>query len=256
MKGPSGKTLGANVAAWGLLAWLYGGDLADALRARSAEVAAFSHLPSLWRPAAVLALAAGAVGVAVWGLLRRRGDDFKGYRLSPLILVGALFLDLVVAEPRVPVGSWDMASLALQHFHGLVQERTPSGEVPVDPRVLGALVKELGVPPYLVHGEPVREYTLQVRENCEGPVRSAAGLLPGTLLYCVAPQRQGAWVSLVGLPAERRFGPAEVLAQAGETRFLLVQPVKQDEADTPARTDAFREGAEPGVGKQAPKQAP
>ncbi|ADO74116.1 hypothetical protein [Stigmatella aurantiaca] len=252
MKGPSGKTLVANVAAWGLLAWLYGGDLADALRARSAEVAAFSQLPSLWRPAAVLSVAVGSVGAAVWGLLHRRGDDYKGYRLALLVLVGALFLDLIAAERRVPVGSWDLASLALQRFHGLAQERATSGEVPADPRILSALLKELGGPPYLVRGEPVREYTLQVRENCEGPVRSAAGLLPGTLLYCVAPQRQGAWVSLVGLPAERRFGPADVLSQGGETRFLLVQPVKQDEPVMPERTDAFRGSTEPGAGPQEP----
>lgn len=252
MKGPSRKTLLANGAALVLLAWLYGGDLADALRARSAETAAFAQLPPLLLPGAVLAVAAGALGGAVWGLLRRRGEDYKGYRLLPLVLVGALFVDLVSAERRVPLGSWDMASLALQHFAGQAQAQATAGNVPADPRVLGALLKDLGAPPYLIRGEPVPAYTLQVRENCEGPVRSVSGLLPGTLLYCVAPERQGAWVTLVGLPAERRFGPPEVLSQAGETRFLLVQPVKQDESESPDRGGAFREGTGAEPGKRAP----
>jgi hypothetical protein len=252
MKGPSRKTLVANGAAALLLGWLYGGDLADAVRARGAETAAFSEPPPLLLPAVVLAVAAGALGAGVWGLLRLRGDGYKGYRLLPLTLVGALFVDLVSAEHRVPLGSWDMASLALQHFTGLAQARATAGEVPTDPRVLSPLLDELGVPPYLVRGQPVPAYTLQVRENCEGPVRTAPGLLPGTLLYCVAPHRQGAWITLVGLPAERRFGPAEVLSVAGETRFLLVQPVKQDEAENLEPTGAFREQTEVGPGKQAP----
>jgi hypothetical protein len=252
MSGPSRKTLLANGAALVLLAWLYGGDLADALRARSAETAAFSQVPPLLLPGAVLAVAAGALGGGVWGLLRRRGEDYKGYRLLPLTLVGALFVDLVGAERRVPLGSWDMASLALQHFTNQAQAQATGGNVPADPRVLSGLLNDLGVPPYLVRGEPVPAYTLQVRENCEGPVRSAAGLMPGTLLYCVAPQRQGAWVTLVGLPAERRFGAPEVLSQGGETRFLLVQPVKQDEPETPDRPGAFREGGGATPGEQAP----
>jgi hypothetical protein len=81
-----------------------------------------------------------------------------------------------------------------------------------------------------VRGQPTSEYTLQVRRDCEGPVRSAAGLQPGTFIYCVAPERKGAWITLVGLPAEQRFGLPDVISVHGEARFLLVQPSSPEPA--------------------------
>lgn len=246
MSGPSRKTLLANAACLLLLLWLYGGDVSDALRAQSAEVAAFLEPPSLWRPVGVLLLTAAALGVGVWGLLRRRGDDFKGYRLLPLVLAGALFVDLVLSERRVPVGSSDLASMALKYFHGQVQQQATEDGVPADPSLLRPLLDQLGPPPYLVRGQPVREYTLQVRENCEGPVRFAPGLQPGTFLYCVAPGRQGAWITLVGLPAERRFGSPEVLSAQGQVRFLLVQALAAPaEAPTSQGESPFRDRSPP-----------
>jgi hypothetical protein len=221
---PSGKTLLTNAACLLLLAWLYGGDLRDAVRARGAEVSAFPTLPPLIPPAVVLTLGILALGGVVWGLLRRRGDDFKGYRLLPIVLVGGLFMDLVAAEKRSPLSATDMASMSLQYFHGMAQELATPQAVPAEPAVLYPLLEKLGRPPYLVRGQPSSGYTLQVRQDCEGPVRSASGLQPGTFIYCVAPERKGAWITLVGLPAERRFGAPDVLSVNGEVRFLLVQP--------------------------------
>ncbi|NMO21313.1 hypothetical protein HPC49_32790 [Pyxidicoccus fallax] len=236
---PSRKTLLGNVLSLAALGWIYGGDLSDALRARSAEVSALTSLPSPVMPAVVLALAAAVTAVVLGALVRGKGEDFKGYRLLPILLVGSLFADLVLAESRVPLSSLDIASMSLQRFQGLAQELTTDQAVPDDPRVLQPLLEQLGRPPYLVKGEPLEGYTLQVRKDCEGPVREAPGVRPGTLLYCVAPERKGAWVTLMGMPAERRFGEPGIVSAGGETRFVLVRPLPPDEEPT----EAFRDEA-------------
>lgn len=254
---PSRKTLLGNVLSLAALAWIYGGDLSDAVRARSAEVSAFSELPSPVGPGVVLALAVLATLVVVGGIVGGRAEGFKGYRLLPILLVGSLFVDLVLSESRVPLSSLDVASMSLQRFHQAAQELATEQAVPDDPRVLQPLLEELGKPPYLVRGEPVAAYTLQVRKDCEGPVREAPGVLPGTLLYCVAPERKGAWVTLVGLPAEQRFGTPAVLSMGGEARFLLVRPIPPDEEPS---AEAFRdenlgaEGPAPDAGTSSVRQ--
>ncbi|QSQ23938.1 hypothetical protein JY651_02845 [Pyxidicoccus parkwayensis] len=235
---PSRKTLLGNVLSLAALAWIYGGDLSDAVRARSAEVAAFSALPSPLGPTVVLALAVLVTLLVGVGIAQGKGEGFKGYRLLPILLVGSLFADLVFAENRMPLSSLDVASMSLQHFQQLAQELTTEQSVPDDPRVLQPLLEQLGKPPYLVRGEPVDAYALQVRKDCEGPVREAPGVRPGTLLYCVAPERKGAWVTMVGLPAEQRFGAPAVVSAGGEPRFLLVSPALPDEE--PAG-EAFRD---------------
>ncbi|MCE9667470.1 hypothetical protein LY474_06545 [Myxococcus stipitatus] len=238
---PSRKTLLGNVLSVAAIAWIYGGDLADALRARTADVSALVELPSPVRPSVVLALTGVALAVAVFGLVQGRGEGFKGFRLLPILLVGALFADLALAESRIPIDSTDVASMSLQRFSKLAQELSTQDAVAEDPRVLQPLLEELGRPPYLARGEPVPAYALQVRKDCEGPVRDAPGVRVGTLLYCVAPERKGAWVTLVGLPAERRFGAPEVLSVGGQTRFLLVTPTIPDEAPEPGAAPAFRD---------------
>jgi hypothetical protein len=251
---PSRKILVANAGCLGLLAWLYGGDVSDALQARSAEVSAFTELPPLVRPSAVLVLGALALGAALWGLLRHRGEDYKGYRLLPIVLVGALFVDLVFAERRSPLGSLEVASLSLRSFQEQAQQLATAEAVPADPAVLSPLLESLGRPPYLVRGQPASRYTLQVRQDCESPVSSAPGLQPGTFIYCVAPGRKGAWITLVGLPAGKRFGLPEVLSVDGEPRFMLVEPVIPGEVggDSGAPPALFREPGPPGEEPPAP----
>jgi hypothetical protein len=251
---PSRKLLLANAGCLLLLAWLYGGDVRDALQARSAEVAAFTELPPLVRPAVVLVISALALGAVLWGLLRRQGDDYKGYRLLPLVLVGALFVDMVFAERRVPLGSLELASLSLQAFQSQVQQLATEDAVPAEPAVLSPLLEKLGRPPYLVRGEPLGRYTLQLRQDCEGPVRSAPGLQPGTLIYCVAPGRKGAWITLVGLPAERRFGAPEVVSVGGEPRFLLVEPIPPGEESSTPGVPSGAPFREPELSEEAPAE--
>lgn len=263
MKLPSRKLLLANGVCLLVLSWLYGGDLLDAFRARSAEASALLEPPSLARPLFVLAVSALALGAVVWGLLRGQGDDFKGYRVLPIVLVGALFVDLVFAERRIPLSSVDLASMSLKSFQDLAQQQATRDAVPADPAVLSPLVQQIGRPPYLIRGQPVTQYSLQVRQDCEGPVRSAPGLQPGTLIYCVAAGRKGAWVTLVGLPAERRFGTPDVLSVNGEPRFALVQPQLPEEAPAaePPAAEPFRgsEGSHstpPGPGSEGQDARP
>jgi hypothetical protein len=262
---PSRKVLLANAVCLLGLVWIYGGDVRDALQARSAEVSALLEPPPFVRPVIVLGLGALALGVTVWGLLRRRGDDFKGYRLLPILLAGALFVDVVLGEQRMPLKSLDLATMSLQYFQELVQQQATADSIPTDPAVLSPLLEKLGHPPYLVRGQPASAYTLQVRQDCEGPVRSAPGLQPGTFIYCVASGHKGAWITLVGLPAERRFGTPEVVSVDGEARFLVVQPLPPEEAESPESptSSPFRGGgsepappSNPGSGGQDARPAP
>lgn len=235
MKLPSLKTLLSNLACLLALTWLYGGDLLDALRARSAEVAALLAPPPVVWPAVVLAATAGVLGVVLWGGARGHGEDFKGYRLLPILLVTALFFDLVLQESEVPLRPEDVAAMSLSHFQTRAQALVNGRTVPSEPAVLRALVEELGQPPYLVRGSRAQAWSLQVRQECQGPVNEAPGLEVGTLIYCVAPGREAAWVTLVGLPAGERFGHPAVLSVDGEPRVALVQPLpaEQGEAEAP-----------------------
>jgi hypothetical protein len=247
---PPRRILLPNLACLLVLAWLYGGDVFDASRARSAEASAFMEPPSLVRPSIVLGFGALALGAAVWGLLRRRGQDYKGYRVLPIVLVSALFVDLFFAEQRSPLSSLDIATLSLQSFQDMVQQQATLGGVPTEPGPLNALLEKLpGHPPYLVRGQPVSRYTLQVRQDCEGPVSSAPGLQPGTFIYCVAKDTKGAWLTLVGLPAERRFGTPDVLSAGGEPRFLVIHalpPEDEDAEGSPFEPASEAQGSPPG----------
>ena len=186
----------ANALCLAALLWLYAGDLRNALAARRAEVSAFQELPSVLQPALVLAATALALGFALYGLARRRGPDFRGYRLLPIVLVSALFVDLLFSESEVPVSSAGAATFALQHFAAGAQELASGGRLPTRPEKLQPLLEQLGRPPYLVRGAPASAYGLQVREGCEGPVTEAPGAEVGTLLYCVGPRAQVAWAPI------------------------------------------------------------
>ncbi|HEX5748589.1 MAG TPA: hypothetical protein VFZ09_20280 [Archangium sp.] len=229
MTRPSLKTLLGNAASGGALAWLYGSDLLAASRARSAEVSAFLELPPLVWPAGVLAATVGVVGVVLWGLVRGRSEDFKGYRLLPILLLCALFVDLVRAENRVPLRSEEISLLVLGQFEEKAEALSDGRTVPSDPAVLQPLLADLEPPPYLVRGQRAAAWSLQVRPGCEGPVREAPGLAVGTLIYCVAPDRKTAWVSLVALPAGERFGLPAVLSVDGQPHVAIVQPTPPEE---------------------------
>jgi hypothetical protein len=247
MKLPSTKTLVANVACLVVLGWLYGGDLMDALQARGAEVSAFLEPPRVGWPAGVLVATVGVLGVVAWGLWRGRGEDFKGYRLLPILLVSALFVDLMFSESQLPMPPTDVAVLSLRHFQQQAQALASEKAVPADPAVLRPLLDELGEPPYLVRGTRVGAWSLQVRENCEGPIAEAPGAQVGTLLYCVSPGRERAWITLVGLEAGARFGVPVVLSVGGEPHYALVRTVGPEPSVEEVQGDSLPFQAIPGM---------
>jgi hypothetical protein len=237
MKLPSRTTLVSDALCFLVLLWVYGGDWMDAVRARSAEVSAFLAPPPLVWPAVVLAATLGVLGVCVWGSARGRGEDFKGYRLPPILLVVALFADMVLSEGQVPLRSEEVAFLSLGHFREKAQVLTREGRVPLSPEALRPVLEEMGQPPYLVRGVRAAAWSLQVRQGCEGPVAQAPGLEVGTFIYCVASGGERAWVTLVALPAGKRFGLPEVLSSEGSPSFALVQPEAEGEQAPPSGPD-------------------
>ena len=133
----------------------------------------------------------------------------------------------------VSPGLLELASLSLQSFQK-AQQLATADAVPAEPAVLSPLLEKLGRPPYLVRGQPASQYTLLVRQDCEGPVRSAPGLQPGTLIYRSA-RPQGCLDHPRGASAERRFGAPDVVSVGGEPRFLLVEPVPPSEGQDARR---------------------
>jgi hypothetical protein len=246
MKLPSTKTTLANAVCLLVLLWLYGGELYDALRARSAEVAAFLAPPPVSWPAVVLVVTVGVLGVVAWGVWRERPEGFKGYRLLPIVLVCSLFFDMVRLENQVPLRPEDVAAMSLSHFQQKAQELVRGNTVPTDPALLRPLLEEMGQPPYLVRGSRAPAWSLQVRQGCQGPVAEAPGLEVGTFIYCVAPERDTAWVTLVGLPVGERFGLPAVLSVEGEPHVAIVQPALPEEGvgELP-RSEPFQVPPEP-----------
>ena len=241
---PSRKTLLANAVSLCALAWLYGGDLRDALRARDAEVAAYVKLPSVTGPALVVALTACVTGLVAWALLRRKDDSFKGYRLLPIVLVVTLMVDLVVTENTAFLGSADLSSGAMADLRDAATELATPEAVPSDAAVLGRLVEQLGPAPYLVRGQPVGAFALDVREGCTAPASDLRGARPGTLVYCVSADRKEAWISAVGLPQERRFGAPEWVSANGVPYVMRVE-TRQANEQAPAGAELPAEVALP-----------
>jgi hypothetical protein len=196
-----------------LLALLYGGDLLRAQQAASADVTWLTALPSVAlgvTGAAVLGVAAALLG---WGLATRKGAAWRGYRLGPIAGVAVLFFDFAVLSSMRPGGSGEeRALLAVAALAEGAAERATRDGVPTEPRLLAALVEDLGDVPFFVKGERVPRWRVDVRRGCEGPAADAAGQGPGTLLYCVAGDGARAWVTLVGLAPGEIFGPPRVVS--------------------------------------------
>lgn len=213
------------------LGWLYGGDLLDALRAPSAPVAAMSTLPSPAFPALALAALAGAAVGAGVGVLRRRGADFRGYRLLPVVALVVFFVDFFAVFGRGdPLGSAERVALSLRH---LAEQSAGLASVESVPpaRAVEPLLEALPPPPYLVKGEPLARWRWEARTGCAGPATEVAGLGAGTIVYCVAGDRKLAWFTAVGLPIGRRFGEPGLVRQGTEVLSTVVSAAPPPEAE-------------------------
>lgn len=206
------------------LAWLYIGDLYEAVRGASAEVAALSGLPSVPFAVAVLVAATVAAGLTVFGVATQRGREWRGYRVMPLVVLVALFVDLLVlTENRATFTSSMRAVAAVDMFQQRVEERSTASTVPVDVKVLDEAAAELGEPPWLVKGQQLKAWRVEVVQGCKGPKVDSGTAGAGTLFYCVSEARDEAWVTVVGRTSDDRFGPPAVVTLNGQVLLGHVQ---------------------------------
>lgn len=212
-----------NGAALLLLIFLYGGELADWLRAREAPVAAFLAPPEVGFAMLALGVGLATALVTLWGWRAGRDDTFRGYRLLPIAASILVFVDVfVLGANRSPYQSHEVVAAALSHLQERATYLGEAGRVPTSREQLEPILIELGQPPYLVRGRTLPAWILVVRTGCTAPSLDVEGLGPGTVIYCVSADETRAWITAVGLPWHQRFGePAPVSSPAGVLRGLV-----------------------------------
>lgn len=218
-------------------AWLYGGDLARLVQARSAEVAALSSLPHLGLSLAGVLVVLFGLGVLGVSLAQRRPARWAPQRALTIALVSVVFFDLVVLSSRRDLLSAEhRAQRAIATLAQRASERSGTEVVLRDPGTLQALAAELGPVPYFVKGARVPGWQVELRERCPGPAADVRGAAVGTLLYCVSSDRRQAWVSLVGTTAGEVFGPRALVGTSPEwvgTVHLAPAPPPEEEPGEP-----------------------
>jgi hypothetical protein len=225
-------TLAVNGAAFALLAWLYGGDISDVLQSQSAEVSAMSQPPSLPFAVVLLALTLLGGGLTVLGVQQRRDGTWKGYRVMPIVLVVGLFVDLfVVSANKTQFSSAARAANAIQQLETRATELSSAAGVSVDAARLQQVLDGLGEPPFLVKGQGVPKWRLEVSSGCSGPRLERGEAAPGTLFYCVSGDRKRAWITAVGLPREVRFGAAALVSSQGQPLVGVVEAAQTAEPE-------------------------
>lgn len=215
----------ASLASSAAMLAFWGADLVSYVRAKRAPVAAIVEPPNLVWTSAVLLAALGALGLCAFGLLQKRDGSYRGYRVAPILLLCAFFVELFVfGEGRMPFTSADRLRVNLQLFAKAVSQQSAPGQVLADPAKLSVLARAMGAPPYLDHGQPAGPFRVQVRQGCEGPVKEAPGSPLGTFLYCLAKDGTKAWVSVIALPAEETYGSPAPFTQGGIVQYAEVIP--------------------------------
>ena len=212
-----------------LLGWLYGGDVSDALKARTAEVAAFAEPPSLAFAVVVLLAALSGASVTALGVVKRKGGGWRGYRLMPIVTVVVLFVDLFfVFGSKSPLSTADRSLAVIQVLTNQANLLATPSRVP-SVEQLEEQLAPFEPPAYQVKGERPRRWVLKEVAGCSGPVAEPRGEPVGTLFYCVSPDLKQAWLSLVGLDVGRRFGTPEVMKRGSEVVAGVVAVPVPDE---------------------------
>lgn len=213
--------------------WLYGGDVLRWGQAQGAEVTALNELPRLWLGLLGCAVALG--GAVVLGLSRKQAAGWKPLRLLTIALLSLLFLDFVVLNSRAsPLSTDEQALLAAQYFAEAANREAGTEAVPRDPTLLASFLVGLGTVPYFVKGERVPGWKVELRERCAGPATDAGEAPVGTVVYCVASDRQQAWVTIVGAPQGQAFGPRAIVStQDGWVGQVHVSPPPEPEEPPP-----------------------
>ena len=207
------KILGivARASLLAFLGWLYGGDVWRWVQAQSAEVTALAELPRLWL--GLLGCAVTLGGAAVLVMSGQKPAHWKPSRLFTIAALSLLFLDFVVLNSRrSPLSSEEQTLLAVQSFAEQASRASAVEAVPRDPALLISFLEGLGTVPFFVDGDRVSSWKLEMRERCAGPAVDPGQAAVGTVIYCVASNRQHAWVTLVGLPIGQVFGARGMVA--------------------------------------------
>ena len=228
---PTLAGLAARVWVLLFLGWLYGGDLLRWIQAQSAEVAALSELPRLWLCLLGCAVTIGAAIV----LVMARGKPAV-LRLFTIATLSLLFLDFVVLNSRrSPLTPDDQTVLAVQFVAESANREAGTGIVPRDPHLLDSFLEGLGSVPYFVKGERAPGWKVELRERCAGPATEAGEASVGTLIYCVSLDQKHAWVTLVGTPQGKVFGPRAIVstqaAWVGEVHVSAPELAPEPEPD-------------------------
>lgn len=219
------------------LAWLYGGDVVRWGQAQTAEVTALAELPRLWLGLLGCAVAMG--GAVVLVMARMQAPAWQPVRALTIAALALLFLDFVVLNSRrSPLSSEEQTLLAVQSFAEQASRASAVEAVPRDPALLTSFLEGLGTVPFFVKGEQVSAWKLELRERCAGPAVEPGQAAVGTVVYCVASDRQRAWVTLVGTPLGRVFGTKGMVATrdgwVGEVHVARPEPeVEGEPADQP-----------------------
>ncbi len=210
MKGRPG-VLVARLCFAALLWWLYAGDVTRWVRAQNAEVAVMNALPSL-----PLALLGVLVALAFTFVTLAPVVDPKMKRTATSAALLLVAIDLLVISPRRSLLLPEETLFAA--LNTVVEAGNgASGTMVVarDPAVFDEALAPHTDVPLFVRGERVPKWKVQLREGCAGPATSLDGATPGTLVYCVASDRQQAWVTVVATANARTFGEAAMAGTEG-----------------------------------------
>lgn len=230
----AGLVLGAWAPIEGLLTWW---------EVAGAPAAALLGPPQPWFDLPALLLVVGLSAWATAGLVRRV-PEAPAYRLVVMAAVVVVFAKLLVLpDVELPIYAPEPAALVVEagrRVAGAAVDAAEAAEgvLPEDPALLTASLAELGRPLYLHHGVAVESYLLRVLHGCDGPHGEPGDDPPGTIYYCLSPDRRRGWVSVVALPG-RRGAPDVVRLPEGRTFVVDIVP-------GPAREPGYDEGQEGG----------
>jgi hypothetical protein len=208
---------------------------------------------------AIAGLCAGlaCASLLAFGFVKKQPPPWRGWRVAPIVAIVIAFIDFfVLSSSKLPFVSADVAASALHHFAESISEQSRPNLVADDPQKLEPFTVELGQPPYLLHGERPKRYALEVRRDCDGPAEDRQSAAAGTLIYCVAKDRKQGWVTVVGLPAEAKFGPPALLSRGGHVEAVRAAAPEPESAEEPTPTPLDREPPEPTGGDAFPFIAP
>jgi hypothetical protein len=214
----------------------YGHDLWLYFAVQAAPVSALLEAPN-----------AGFAGLAtllmITGIMATLRTPKAPPRLLTILTIVVLGFDFIVlSSVKSPLGTQARAKGALQVMTESAQALATTTAVPDALVDLDPVLPLLGPVPWLVHGQRPADWRLELRFDCTGPVTAAGALPVGTVLYCVAPERKRAWITLVGLPlAQARGEPGVVSSEpewVGEVSLARENAEPADVDEEPTRDES------------------